>query len=63
MSWIDGGPTCLDNLVLLCKFHHQLIHNTGWEVRLGKDRQPEFRPPSFMDPDRAPQRNILHRRN
>ena len=63
VSWIDDGPTCLDNLVLLCRFHHQLIHNTGWEVRLGPDRLPEFRPPSFVDPDRTPRRNILHRRN
>jgi hypothetical protein len=61
-EWHDGGPTCLDNLALLCGFHHRLIHTSDWQIRLGTDRRPEFLPPSFMDPDRAPRRNILHRR-
>jgi hypothetical protein len=24
--WIDGGPTSLDNLVLLCRRHHRMLH-------------------------------------
>ena len=27
--WEDGGPTELDNLVLLCPFHHRLHHSGG----------------------------------
>jgi len=27
--WEDGGPTDLDNLVLLCPFHHRLHHTGG----------------------------------
>ncbi|GAB7070027.1 HNH endonuclease signature motif containing protein [Mycolicibacterium hodleri] len=27
--WEDGGPTDLDNLVLLCPFHHRLHHSGG----------------------------------
>ena len=27
--WEDGGPTELDNLVLLCPFHHRLHHRGG----------------------------------
>ena len=28
--WVDGGHTALDNLVLLCRTHHTLIHTTPW---------------------------------
>ena len=27
--WEDGGPTDLDNLVLLCPYHHRLHHRGG----------------------------------
>ncbi|HET7846214.1 MAG TPA: DUF222 domain-containing protein [Acidimicrobiia bacterium] len=30
--WADGGPTDLENLVLLCGFHHRFLHETGWTV-------------------------------
>jgi hypothetical protein len=43
--WADGGPTSLDNLVLLCGHHHRTLHHTPWEVRLAHDRRPEFLPP------------------
>lgn len=26
----DGGPTTLDNLVLMCRHHHSLLHQAGW---------------------------------
>lgn len=46
VHWVDGGPTTLDNLVLLCRAHHQLIHHSGWQVRLNPhDLMPEFKPP------------------
>jgi len=31
--WGRGGPTDLDNLVLLCQAHHRLVHEGGWSIR------------------------------
>ena len=30
--WIDGGPTNLDNLVLLCHRHHHFVHQHGYKM-------------------------------
>jgi hypothetical protein len=27
--WVDGGPTKIDNLRLLCRHHHRLVHEGG----------------------------------
>jgi hypothetical protein len=52
--WIDGGPTDLANLVLLCRFHHRSIHHSEWDVFIGDDHFPWFIPPTKVDPTRAP---------
>ncbi|MFL5736288.1 MAG: DUF222 domain-containing protein [Actinomycetota bacterium] len=33
--WRRGGTTDLENLVMLCTFHHKLVHEHGWKVELG----------------------------
>jgi hypothetical protein len=33
--WLHGGPTSLDNLVLLCRVQHRAVHEGGWH--LGRD--------------------------
>ncbi|MGB3910833.1 MAG: HNH endonuclease signature motif containing protein, partial [Pseudolysinimonas sp.] len=33
IEWDNGGPTDIANGVLLCRFHHMLIHNMGWSIR------------------------------
>lgn len=41
--WADGGETKLENLILLCRFHHRLVHEEGWRVEFwGKERRPAF---------------------
>ncbi len=37
--WADGGATRLDNLVLLCRFHHRLIHEGGFSVEICRGRK------------------------
>ncbi len=63
-AWTAGGATTLDNLVLLCRRHHRLIHEpaAGWNIRLGTDHRPDFVPPSSIDPDQRPRRNLFHPR-
>src|SRR5262249_60973874 len=51
--WADGGSTSLENMVLLCSAHHDLIHHSAWTVRL-RDVLPEFIPPTFIDPEQRP---------
>jgi hypothetical protein len=57
--WIDGGPTRLDNLTLLCGHHHQLLHHEHWHVEMIHGR-PWFTPPPWIDPDRHPRPGGRH---
>lgn len=49
--WYDGGATAVDNMCLLCRYHHQLIHHGHWSVRI-LDGRPWFTPPDWLDPER-----------
>lgn len=37
IHWLGGGPTNLDNLVLLCHVHHQHLHKHGYRIILQAD--------------------------
>jgi 5-methylcytosine-specific restriction protein A len=53
--WEEGGETSLANCVMLCRFHHRLMHRPGWIVRI-RDGRPEFFPPSWIDYEQRPRR-------
>ena len=62
--WSQGGPTNLDNLVLVCARCHHNIHDDGWEVTRCPDtgnyelRQPPGPfPETGVDTYRPPQHN------
>jgi predicted restriction endonuclease len=37
--WRHGGLTDLDNLLPLCSRHHHKVHDDGWHLALGPERQ------------------------
>jgi hypothetical protein len=43
--WLDGGPTDLPNLALLCRAHHRAVHEGGWRLQRGPDRRFTATPP------------------
>jgi hypothetical protein len=47
--WADGGETSLDNLVLLCRHHHHLVHEGGFSCEKTIDGEIVF-----QDQQRAP---------
>ena len=41
--WADGGETSLDNLVLLCRHHHHLVHEGGFACERSVDGEIVFK--------------------
>jgi hypothetical protein len=46
IPWEQGGPTDLDNLVLLCRRHHRVAHRRGWSLTLAADGWTDWRTPT-----------------
>jgi hypothetical protein len=44
--WANGGPTRLDNLALLCRLHHQAVHEDGYGVTRDADGTLRFSTPN-----------------
>jgi hypothetical protein len=54
--WEDWGHTKVENLVLVCRHHHRLVHDHSWSVRLDERGRPRFRTPQGdeLAPDPSP---------
>jgi hypothetical protein len=59
IHWEHGGHTDLDNLTLLCGYHHREHQKIGWECQMSNG-VPHWLPPWWIDPNRKPQRNQTH---
>jgi hypothetical protein len=57
VPWLEGGETNLDNLTLLCRYHHHNFATRGWTCQLNPDRLPEWRPPRYLGPHQRPMIN------
>jgi hypothetical protein len=65
IQWVkrDGGKTTIDNAILLCKHHHLLYHNTGYEIRHDQAGNYWKIPPTSIDPNQTPIPMPLKTRN
>jgi hypothetical protein len=56
VHWVHGGATDLDNLVLLCRRHHWMVHEGEWQLVRGDDGRMLTIPPTvtFGPPARGP---------
>jgi hypothetical protein len=54
--WTKGGPTDLGNLDGLCKFHHRLVHEGGWNMERDASGRVLFRRPDGTILETAPMR-------
>lgn len=56
--WRNGGRTDLANLLPVCSIHHSKIHDNGWELSLGRNRELNVRfPDGTILTTGPPQRN------
>ena len=49
VPWRQGGPTDIDNAVLLCNAGHASIDTSGWDIEM-RDGRPWVRGPFVFDP-------------
>ena len=54
VSWAEGGLTDLNNLTLLCSYHHHNFLSKGWDCRINHQGLPEWLPPWYIDRNQNP---------
>ena len=63
IPWQPGGPTDLNNLVLLCSRCHHKVHDDRWQIRRTAPGQYTLRPPPTHYRRPPPRRNPNSRRH
>lgn len=58
VAWARGGETAIDNLTLLCPFHHRWFEKSGWDGTF-LNGLPAWVPPAHID---RKQRPLFHSR-
>ncbi|GAA4778564.1 HNH endonuclease signature motif containing protein [Citricoccus nitrophenolicus] len=54
--WERGGPTSVENGVLLCSHHHHAVHSDAWEISV-RSGVPWFIPAPYLDHTQRARRN------
>lgn len=57
LEWVNGGRTDLNNLTLLCRYHHHNFLSRGWTCQINPDGLPEWTAPRWADPGQKPMLN------
>lgn len=55
VAWFLGGLTDLENLMLMCPFHHRRFDRDGWQLET-RERARWLIPPPWVDAARTPRR-------
>lgn len=57
-DWKNGGETKVTNLIALCKRHHMIKHNTGWDYIQTENSLVTWTSPSGRTKDTHPENHI-----
>jgi hypothetical protein len=57
--FVDGGETSIDQMTLLCAYHHREFERRGWAAVM-INNVPHWRPPAWLDPEQKPRRNTAN---
>ena len=56
-EWWREGHTDINNLTLVCGYHHREFQQRGWQSRITEHGIPIWIPPDWIDPERRPHTN------